>query len=225
VGRLGLVSPLVIAVILVGSRPVYAQAPGAFAYPAPLHRSGKFHLGLSAQADLGMIQGITRHDYAGGVDLLVGARLDLDPHWALRLVTELGAGGFGHGAGYGELAIVPGAVYRYRTADDQTWVPYLGGGLRLGLVGIGNVLVGEPVSIACCHDWGGGGLSGGGGGGHADPDVHTVFTGVSPEVWGGVDLRLADWLSLTFDGALGFERAVSTSVVVLRETIGVRVSL
>jgi hypothetical protein len=209
--------------VLIASSPARAQAPGEVAAATPpLHRTGRLHLGLSGDAFIGAIQGITAHDYASGVVVGFAGQLDLDARCALRVVGDLGAGGFGHGGGYGELAVIPGALYRFRTKDDQTWVPYLGGGLRLGLTGVGYKLTDKPIPVACCHDWGGGGL---GGGGHTDPYVDTDFTGLSPEAWGGIDLSIASWLSIQLAGALAYEHVESTRVFVLRETLALRVSI
>jgi hypothetical protein len=209
--------------VLGASSLAHAQAPGEVATAAaPLHRTGRLHLGVSADAFLGTIQAITTHDYASGVVVGFAGQAELDARWALRVVGDLGAGGFGHGGGYGEIAIIPGALYRFRTTDDQTWVPYLGGGLRLGLAGVGYKLTNKPTPVACCHDWGSGGL---GGGGHADPYVDNDFTGLSPEAWGGIDLSIASWLSLELAGALGYEHLESTRVFVLRQTLAVRVSI
>jgi hypothetical protein len=220
----------IVAVVIAALASTAAAQPAASPYiypPPPLGRSGILGGGLSVEPlDLGMIQAITSNGSAIGLDVGVLGQLDLGTRWALRLPIELGAGGFGHGAGYAELAFIPGALYRFRNTRDQTWVPYVGGGVRLGFVGIGRTLVGKPLLAACCHDWGDG--DGWGGGGHSDPNTEntsTVSGGLSLEVWGGYELHLSRWCSIQLAGALGYERLYETTVIILRETVGLRLSI
>lgn len=219
--------------LLMASSSASAQAPGEMAATTPavpeLHRSGAFHLGIGIEPPyFGSIQAITPYGHAAGLDVGIALQVDIGKHWAIRTPLELGSGGFGNGAGYGELAFIPGVIYRFRDTDDQRWVSYVGGGTRFGLGGIGRVLINQPLktqtrNVACCHDWGdGGGWSGGGGGGHADPNTELVVIGLSPEVWFGGELRVNRWLLVNLAGSVGFERTNSTSVFVLRETIGLR---
>jgi hypothetical protein len=213
--------------------PTMTPAPSGFVYPPPpLGRSGYFGAGLSVEPlNLGSIQAITSHGSAAGVDVGVAAQLDVGTRWALRLPIEFGAGGFGKGAGYGELVVIPGALYRFRDDADQALVPYVGGGLRLGFVGIGKKLVGEPLVaarmvIACCHDWGD--HDDLGGGGSSDPNTDTVSTvsgGISVEAWGGYEWHPSRWFSVNLAGAVGYERLKSTTVIVFRETLGIRLSI
>ena len=226
--RIGLIA----VVALWMTSPASAQAPGEMAVRPPavpaLHRSGGFHLGVAIEPPyFGSIQAITAFGHAAGLDVGIALQVDISKRWAVRTSLELGSGGFGNGAGYGELAFIPGFLYRFRNTDDQRWVPYVGGGTRFGLGGIGRVLINQPLmnqtrAIACCHDWGDDGWSGGGGGGHADPNTELVFIGLSPEAWFGVELRLSRWLLVNVAGSVAFERTNSTSVFVLRETIGLR---
>jgi hypothetical protein len=224
--RIGFVVALFLA------SPASAQAPGEVATTPPkvpaLHRSGGLHLGVHLEPPyLGSIQAISAFGHAVGTDVGIAVQVDLNKRWAFRLPLELGAGGFGDGAGYGELALIPGLLYRFRDTDDQRWVTYVGGGTRFGLGGIGRVLINQPLivqsqNVACCHDWGDGGWSGGGGGGHSDPNTELVIIGLSPELWVGGELRLSRWVLVNFAGSVAFERTNSTSVVVLRETVGLR---
>jgi len=205
-----------------------SMAPGYVAPPEPVGKVGYLHGGLSVDLlDVGAMQAFTSHGHASGVTLGVMGQIDLGARWALRMPIEISAGGFGDGRGYGELVVVPGAVYRFRSVRDQAWSPYVGGGLRFGFVGIGKRLTGEPLTLACCHDWGGhGGF--GGSSGHADPYVHNTGTWAgdpSVEAWGGIEWAPARWMSFQLAGALVYEHIAGVTVIVLRETLGLRVSL
>jgi len=197
--------------------------------PITLRKEGLIHGGVSLELlNLGAVQAFTSHGSAKGVDMGVALQIELGPHLAFKLPIEFGYGGSVNGAHYGELAIVPGVLYRFRDRNDQTWVPYVGGGFRFGVVSIGKTLVGEPldpVAVACCHDldWGHSSSSG-----HAsDPymeDASTTSGGMSPELWAGFAWNGTRWFSVQFAGALGYERLLGTSVIVARETIGARIT-
>lgn len=213
---------LVICLALVSARAT-AQ-PGLEASSsdeALLRRSGLFHLGISLELmNLGSLQAITSHGKVVGVDFGIALHYDLGPNWSLHMPIEFGAGGFGNGAGYGELAIIPGVLYRFRSHDSQRWVPYVGGGLRAGYVGIGRTLVGLPLTVACCHDWG--------------DDVHHTGKGdpntengsaSGGELWAGFEWNRTRWFSVQLAGAAAFERVSATNILVFRETLGLRLSI
>ena len=194
--------------------------------PITLHKEG-MHGGVSLELlNIGAFQAITSHGSAKGVDVGVALQIDLGQHLAFKLPIELGYGGSTNGAHYGELAIVPGILYRFRDHDGQKWVPYVGGGLRFGAVSIGKTLVGEPldpIAVACCHDlhWDHSSSSGN----DSDPymeDASATDGGMSPELWAGFAWNGTRWFSVQFAGALGYERLLGTSVIVARETIGAR---
>jgi hypothetical protein len=207
---------LVIALI---SSTAFAQ-PGLAPEQAPLRKAGLFHQGISVELlDVGAVQAITPHGRASGGDVGIAFQWDLGPRWALRLPIELGVGGLTNGKGYGELLMIPGVVYRWRSDEAQRWVPYAGGGVRLGSVGIGNTLVGKPLVVACCHDWDWGDSDG-----HGDPNTESALT-VGSELWAGLEWNRTSWFSLQLAGALGYERVAATRVIVLRETLGLRFSL
>jgi hypothetical protein len=227
-GAMRIIRLLTVGVALSIAGTATAQPPGMqpatpIAEPA-LHKEGILHAGISIEPlGIGAIHAITPHGTVTGLDLLIALQVDLGPHWAFRLPIELGAGGTTSGAGYGELAIIPGAIYRFRSSDDQRWVPYVGGGLRLGVVDIGRTLVGKPLQLTpvplCCHDWDWDH------GGHSDPnaeDTSTLAGGPSPELWAGTEWNPSRWFSLQLAGAIGYERVFATSVVVIRETLGLR---
>jgi hypothetical protein len=189
------------------------------AAPAPLPKAGLFGVGFSIDLlGLGAIQAITSYGHASGVDVQLALQWDLDSHWALRLPIEFGVGGLTSGAGYGELAIIPGAVYRFRDAAGQRWVPYLGGGLRLGSAGIGNLMINRPLVVACCHDWGSSHS------GKPDPNVDAeASTGL--DLWGGVEWTPTSWFAIQLAGAAGYEHMGGVSVLVLRELVSLRLAI
>jgi len=194
---------------------VFAQ-PGLEQAHAP-REDGLFHAGISVElVDLGGMQAFTPHGWASGIDAGIAVQWDLGPRWAIRVPIEIGVGGFAKGEGYGELLVIPGVVYRFRDDERQRWVPYLGGGVRFGSVGIGHVLLGEPLVVACCHDWGDGD-------GHSDPNTDSAAA-VGTELWAGIGWHRASWFSLELAGAAGYERVLATRVIVLRETVGVRLA-
>jgi len=191
--------------------------PGLAPEEPPLRKAGLFRQGITIELlALGGMQAITPHGTASGADAGIAFQWDLGPRWALRVPIEFGVGGLTSGEGYGELLAIPGVVYRFRNHDDQRWVPYLGGGMRFGSVGIGKSLVGQPLVVACCHDWGDSD-------GHPDPNTDTELVW-GTELWAGVEWNRARWFSLQLAGALGYERILATSVVVLRETLGFRLA-
>ncbi len=187
----------------------------------PLRRSGLFHQGISVEPlNLGALQAVTSHGHASGIDVGIALHYDLGPNWSLHMPIELGEGGFGGGEGYGELAIVPGVLYRFRDRDDQRWVPYVGGGLRAGYAGVGKTLLGQPLVVACCHDWG----DDSGHTGAGDPDVEDG-SAAGAEAWAGIEWNRTRWFSLQLAGAVAYERVAATSVIVFRETLGFRLSI
>jgi hypothetical protein len=197
--------------------------PPATARATATRDVGLFGGGFSIDLlDVGSVQALSSHGHAVGLDVGVGLQLERG-RWALRLPIEFGAGGFGHGAGYAELAIIPGALYHVDRGPEHRWVPYLGGGLRFGAVDIGRTLVGLPLGTqfaACCHDWDWGDGDGGGG----DPDTESDGVAASPELWAGFDWNPRRWFSLHIAGALAYERVLATDVIVARETMGMRFS-
>ena len=200
-----------------------AVAPGGPSEPEPV-KSGLLHQGISVELlDLGAMQVHAPGGTVHAVDLGIGFRYELDAHWVIRVPIELGAGGFGTGAGYGELAILPGVLYQVRDHADQHGVPYLGAGARFGFASIGKTLVGQPIAIACCHDWFDDSHSGKG-----DPnsdDVSVTDGAPSVELWAGYAWNVSRWFALELDGALGYERLVGKNVYLVRETLGIRVTL
>jgi hypothetical protein len=87
-----------------------------------------------------------------------------------------------------------------------------------GFVGVGRVLLGQPLVVACCHDWGDDGH------GHSDPNTESTGVG-GIDLWARLEWNRTRWFSVQLAGAVGFERVLATTVVVVRETIGVRFSI
>ena len=195
----------------------HAQPGVADPAPGPVREDGLFHAGVSVDlVDLGALQAFTPYGRASGVDAGITVQWDLGPQWAIRVPIELGVSGFAKGEGYGELLMIPGVIYRFRNDERQRWVPYLGGGVRLGSVGVGNALLGKPLVVACCHDWGDGD-------GHGDPNTESTLA-MGAELWVGAGWHPTSWFSLEIAGAAGYERVLATRVFALRETLGVRIA-
>lgn len=221
--RLGLATSIALVLLAAHAQaqPGLVTSTANVTEEAPLQRSGLFHQGISVEPlNLGALQAITSHGKVSGIDLGVALHYDLGPNWSLHMLIELGEGGFGGGDGYGEAAIVPGVMYRFRSHEDQRWVPYLGGGLRVGYVGVGRTLVGLPLVIACCHDWGEDPNHTGKG----DPNIEDGSAS-GGELWAGIEWDRTRWFSLQLAGAAAYERVAATSILVLRETFGIRLSI
>jgi hypothetical protein len=107
-----------------------------------LPEAGQFGGGFNLEPlSLGSAQAFTARGSAGGLSLQAALQFDLGPRWALRLPVDLSAGGSQRDS-FGEFGVTPGLLYRWRDSAEQTWVPYVGGGVRLGLVGVGTDLMG-----------------------------------------------------------------------------------
>jgi hypothetical protein len=100
-----------------------------------LPKEGLFAKGIGVMPlSLGPTQVHSKAGHASGLRLSAGAQLDLGPRWALRLPLVLAAAD-GDNGGYAELDVSPGVLYRFRYRVDQTFVPYLGAGAKLGFFG------------------------------------------------------------------------------------------
>jgi hypothetical protein len=204
-------------------------ATGAVRADDELPKSGALHRGASA--DLLEVGPVEVHATGGtgiGVRVAVGGEYELDAHWAVRvpLVLAVTASGSAHEHGFAELDVVPGAVYRMRSTGLETWVPYLGGGLKLGAWGADRPLVGQPLVVArrVMRDLGD--LfdhhhTGDGGG---DPNFD-VKVGGGIELWAGAEMHAATWLTVRFGVALGLVRVDRTLIETLAETLTLRVSI
>ncbi len=116
-----------------------------------LARSGALQRGISVDLlELGPLEVHSAGGTGYGVRLAVGGEYELGPHWAFRMPLVIGVSGAGtaHDRGFAELDVVPGVVYRFRRVSNQTWVPYAGGGLKLGAWGADRPLIGQPLAVA-----------------------------------------------------------------------------
>ena len=86
----------------------------------------------------------TNSSLAGGTAALA-LQFDLGPRAAFRLPLSFVFAGSGNDQ-FGQLALAPAFIYRFRTQPDQELVPYLGLGLRLGAAVGGRHLLGRPVT-------------------------------------------------------------------------------
>jgi len=79
------------------------------------------------------------------VHLGLGLQIDMGPRAAFRLpITFVGADSGDNQ--FVEIAFVPSYIYRFRHEADQTLVPYLGLGVKLGFVDAGRSLLGRPLT-------------------------------------------------------------------------------
>jgi hypothetical protein len=121
-----------------------ATSPAAQA-PEPLGKSGRFGLGLSLEADLGWAQIFADSSSLAGATAALALQFDLGPRAAFRLPLSLVFAGSGNDE-FGQLALAPAFIYRFRSQTDQELVPYLGLGLRVGAAVAGRHFLGRPVT-------------------------------------------------------------------------------
>jgi hypothetical protein len=194
--------------------------------PDHLPRSGYFGAGVNLEPlAMGPMQAISGGGAAVGLTIQGAIQVDVGPRWALRLPLELGAGGSGDST-FAELALTPGVLYRWRDDADQRWVPYFGGGFKLGLAGANRGLLGLPLVTSEAldtqaldihfhhHD----------GDSSSDPnDVSRL--GAFPELWAGLEWHPTRWFALNLGGAYTYVRLAGTNVHLLHERVGLRFSL
>jgi hypothetical protein len=113
--------------------------------PEPLGKSGRFGLGLSLEADLGWAQVFATSSSLAGAMAALALQFDLGPRAAFRLPLSFAFAGSGNDE-FGQLALAPTFIYRFRSHLDQELVPYLGLGLRVGSMLAGRHFLGRPVT-------------------------------------------------------------------------------
>jgi len=115
--------------------------------PAPeaLGKSGRFGLGLSLEADLGWAQIFADSSSLAGATAALALQFDLGPRAAFRLPLSFVFAGSGNDE-FGQLALAPTFIYRFRSQTDQEIIPYLGLGLRVGAGVAGRHFLGRPVT-------------------------------------------------------------------------------
>ncbi|HEX9291391.1 MAG TPA: hypothetical protein VF904_17860 [Anaeromyxobacteraceae bacterium] len=204
--------------------------------PEPLRRSGVLGLGVVLEPlAIGAAQGISGGGMRGGLELVSALLVDAGPRWAVRI--QLDAAVSGDGPAWAMLGLTPGVVYRFRDAADQSWIPYLGGAVRLGVAGADRPLLGLPSLVGTTaapllvpgrsaadwhhHDgWSHSGSSGGG------VDVDGVDRlGAFPELWAGGAWHPARWLAIDLGAAYTYVRLGGRGLHVLHERVGLRLEL
>jgi len=124
---------------------VPAAPPPAAQAPEPLGKSGRFGLGLSLEADLGWAQIFADSSSLAGATAALALQFDLGPRAAFRLPLSFVFAGSGNDE-FGQLALAPAFIYRFRSQPDQELIPYLGLGLRMGAGVAGRHFLGRPVT-------------------------------------------------------------------------------
>ena len=110
-----------------------------------LGKSGRFGLGLSLEAELGWAQAFASSSSLAGATAALALQFDLGPHAAFRLPLSFVFAGSGNDE-FGQLALAPTFIYRFRSQQDQELVPYLGLALRVGSILAGRHFLGRPVT-------------------------------------------------------------------------------
>jgi hypothetical protein len=110
-----------------------------------LGKSGRFGLGLSLEAELGWAQVFASSSSLAGATAALALQFDLGPHAAFRLPLSFVFAGSGNDE-FGQLALAPTFIYRFRSQQDQELVPYLGLALRVGSILAGRHFLGRPVT-------------------------------------------------------------------------------
>lgn len=194
-------------------------------------RSGALHRGASADLlELGPVEAHSTGGTGVGIRLAVGGEYELDGHWAVRvpLVLAVTGSGSAHEHGFAELDVVPGVVYRFRSTGLDAWIPYLGGGLKLGAWGADRPLVGQPLIVPRRVIRDVGDLfddhhhTGDGSGGDPNFDVKV---GGGIELWAGTEAHLASFVTVRLGLALGLVRVDRTLIETLAETVTLRISI
>ncbi|NOK11157.1 hypothetical protein [Corallococcus exercitus] len=201
--------------------PLLVVVLASTATPGDVPRSGYFGAGVNLEPlAVGPMQAFSGGRTAVGISLQASFQLDLGSRWAFRLPLEVGVGGSGD-ATFSEVGVTPGLLYRWRDDANQRWVPYFGGGLKLGAAGAGRELLGLPLVTTVQSldlDFDDDGDS------ESDPNFESRL-GVFPEVWAGVEWHPNRWFALNLGAAYTYVRLLGTNVHLLHERVGVRFSL
>lgn len=145
-----------------------------------------------------------------GILLGIGPEFDLGPRAAIRIPVQI-AVAFDAGRSteeteaksFVELGLGPRFVYRFRSRQNQSLVPYLGGGLDMGIFQFGRQLLGlEPSPAGTAQAF--------------------VRAGIAPAVFGGVLYSPTRIFSLRFAVDYTYFYVAHTSLHVLSETVAAR---
>jgi hypothetical protein len=194
--------------------------PPAPAGPPPLGKSGAFGAGINVELlALGGAQAISTGGAEGGLAVATMLQLDLGVKWALRipLAFDVTTTGGQHG-GFADLSISPGVLHRWRSHADQRWIPYVGGGVKLGGFEAGHELLGQPIVTTAALDF-----DHHHGSGSHDPNVEFRLR-AAPEVWVGVEWHSTSWFALDLGATYAWTRIAGENVHLVRELLGVRFS-
>jgi hypothetical protein len=222
-------APAVVAsapVAPVAAPAVVAAAPvapvAAPAGPAPLGRAGAFGKGLNLELiAVGAVQAFSAGGAEGGIGLATILQVDTGPRWAFRLPIAIDVTSGSERGGFADISLTPGVLHRWRHAADQKWIPYVGGGVKLGSFGAGHELLGQPVVTTAALEIGDHHFHSTGG--SHDPNFE-VRLRAAPELWGGFEYHTSSWFSLDLGATYAWIRIAGENVHLVREMLGIRFS-
>lgn len=189
----------------------------------PLGKSGAFGKGINVEAALAVVQVVAPGGVEGGVGLALIPQYDLGARWAVRVPIAVDVTFASSPGGYADLSLTPGLVRRWRRHQDQAWVPYLGGGVKLGSFGAGRSLLGLPEVTTSALFIGHHHIDVDGHG-HADDPNFEVGLRVAPELWAGLEVHPCSWFSFDLGATYAWIRLSGENLHLLREMIGLRLS-
>jgi hypothetical protein len=195
--------------------------PVVGAGPAPLGEAGAFARGINVEIlGLGPVQAIGPGGEENGIGLAVAVQLDAGPRWAFRLPLSLDVTDAISPGGFADLSITPGLLHRWRTRSDQRWIPYAGGGIKLGSFEAGHSLLDLPLVTTSAlfgdhHSFGGG---------HPHDPNRELRLRAAPEVWGGLEYHTSSWFSLNLTATYAWIRIAGENVHLFRELLAFRFS-
>jgi hypothetical protein len=177
-----------------------------------LTRSGYFRRGINFDLlELGSVQAIGPGGSVAGILLGIGPEFDLGPRAAIRIPLQIAvafdAGGSTvdetEAKSFVDIVLAPRYVYRFRNQQNQSLVPYLGGGLDMGIFQFGRRLLGlEPSPEGTAQAF--------------------VRVGVAPDLFGGILYSPTRIFSLRFALGYTYFYVAHTSLHVLSETVAAR---
>jgi hypothetical protein len=200
-----------------------AASPVAPAPPAPPGKSGVLGKGINIEGALVIVQTMGPGGQEAGTGLALIPQFDLGPRWALRVLVTADVTFVSSPGGYADISLTPGIVRRWRRRQDQAWVPYVGGGVKLGSFGAGHALLGLPAVTTSALFIGHHHIDLDGHG-HADDPNFEIGQRVAPELWAGVECHPLSWFSIDLAASYAWIRLSGANLHLLRELIGLRLS-
>lgn len=212
-----------------------APARAASSTSAPLPESGLFHAGFGVEPfGIGPVEAISKAGVAYGFSVGAALQFDLGPRFALRIPAVFDFTTRSGNTAFGQLALSPGALYRFRDSADQRWIPYVGAGLRLAAQGVHRDFVGEPLVTTTTAPLSTAGLGQTASlgarwktadlfdehhSGHShDPNLDAEL-GAGPELWAGLEYHATRLFALDLNATYAWVPTHGTSVHVFRETL------